>query len=411
MRNILVICSLLISNLSTNVIAQERPSGIRFSEGTWKELLEYAKVQGKVIFVDVYTDWCGPCKRMDSEVFPLAEVGNFYNDNFISHRLNAEKGEGPVLAKKYGVKVYPTWLFVDAEGILIQRSTGYLEADALIALGKSALRPTGAAKKLALMQKRFEAGERNADFLQEYLDLRTINQLDNSTVLDVYVPALGGKGLDEAAIRRLIDYAGRSWSAAIPRISVGLLKFEDRELREMAKVFFNNSLYYIWGNAIKDADWKLAGQVWHITERLYPHLDDSSRLTADNAGVHHFSKLRDVTGLKKVGYRLAQRQMSISDSTMAKMDRELFDEAMKPFLTGKRDSTKIPNFSTEKRLVASQFSANVAVLLYTVANAFQQVLPANDPARRDALIWAKRAAAIRPQPVYTDLVHQLEGSK
>ena len=402
---------LILLLLSTNVNAQDRTSGIRFNEGTWKELLEYAKVQGKVVFVDVYTDWCGPCKRMESEVFPLAEVGNFYNANFISYRLNAEKGEGPGLAKKYGVKVYPTWLFVDAEGILIQRSTGFLEADAMIDLGQKALNPADATNKLAVMQKRFDAGERSAAFLRDFLDLRTVKQLDNSTVLDAYIPLLVKQTLDAANIRRLMDYAGRSWSAAIPLIADGMQRFELRERREMARNFFNGSLYYIWGSAIKEADWKLAGRVWDIAERLYPDLDDATRLTADNAGVHHFSKSGDAANLRKVGYRLAQRQMAIGDAMLVKMDSQMFDEAMRPFVTGQRDSTKIPNFSDQKRLVASQFSANVAVLLYTVANAFLQVLPANDPARRDALAWAKRAAAIQPQPVYRDLVKKLEGAK
>lgn len=43
--------------------------GIRFAEGSWKELLETAKKEGKLIFVDCYTEWCQPCKQMEQQVF------------------------------------------------------------------------------------------------------------------------------------------------------------------------------------------------------------------------------------------------------------------------------------------------------------------------------------------------------
>ncbi len=49
--------------------------GIVFEQGTWKEVLEKAKQTNKPIFIDVYTSWCGPCKKMSKDIFPLAEVG------------------------------------------------------------------------------------------------------------------------------------------------------------------------------------------------------------------------------------------------------------------------------------------------------------------------------------------------
>ena len=58
--------------------------GIRFAEGSWKELLETAKKEGKLIFVDCYTEWCQPCKQMEQQVFPSKKVGKFYNEHFIN---------------------------------------------------------------------------------------------------------------------------------------------------------------------------------------------------------------------------------------------------------------------------------------------------------------------------------------
>lgn len=52
-------------------------TGIRFAEGSWKELLETAKKEGKLIFVDCYTEWCQPCKQMEQQVFPSKKWGSF----------------------------------------------------------------------------------------------------------------------------------------------------------------------------------------------------------------------------------------------------------------------------------------------------------------------------------------------
>lgn len=53
--------------------------GIKFFNGSWKELIEEARQKNQMIFVDVYTDWCGPCKYMDKFVFTEQTVADKYN--------------------------------------------------------------------------------------------------------------------------------------------------------------------------------------------------------------------------------------------------------------------------------------------------------------------------------------------
>ena len=86
----LVLSIVILCGFSISLLAQ----GIQFREGSWKEILEIAKKENKLVFVDNYTSWCGPCKKMVSEVFPLKEVGDFYNANFICYKLDCEKGDG-----------------------------------------------------------------------------------------------------------------------------------------------------------------------------------------------------------------------------------------------------------------------------------------------------------------------------
>lgn len=96
------------------------------------EVLDKARAEGKMVFVDCYTSWCGPCKKLASEVFPQQEVGDFFNPRFVSLKLDMEQGEGLAMAKKWDVSVYPTLIFLDAEGEVMFQTTGARDAGQLV---------------------------------------------------------------------------------------------------------------------------------------------------------------------------------------------------------------------------------------------------------------------------------------
>ncbi len=115
---------------------------ISFEKGDWASVLAKAKQENKMVFVDFYTTWCAPCKVMDRDVFPLTEVGDLYNKNFINYKIDAEKGEGIALAEKYNVKAYPTYIFTDSEGNFLHQVIGAFSAGEFINHGKTALDPS-----------------------------------------------------------------------------------------------------------------------------------------------------------------------------------------------------------------------------------------------------------------------------
>ena len=89
-------CSLLASAVLN---AQDRV--ISFEERTWAEIKAKAAKEKKAIFLDAYTSWCGPCKKIAKEVFTKNEVADYYNTNFVNASFDMEKGEGPKLAKQF----------------------------------------------------------------------------------------------------------------------------------------------------------------------------------------------------------------------------------------------------------------------------------------------------------------------
>ncbi len=138
---------------------------IHFREGSFAEALQAAKAENKLVFMDCYTSWCGPCKRMASQEFVQEQVGEYFNPRFVCVKIDMEKGEGVELRKKYDVNAYPTLLVLNAEGELLSRHAGYLEADKLIEFAENGVKGGG----LAEMHKRYAAGERSVEFIRDYL--------------------------------------------------------------------------------------------------------------------------------------------------------------------------------------------------------------------------------------------------
>lgn len=100
----------------------------------WKynlqDALKSAKVQHKPIMIDFYTDWCGWCKKLDSDTYSDPKV-NAAAKKFICVKINAEKE--PNLANKYGVSGFPTIIFLDSNGAVLSKIPGYLPPDRFLA--------------------------------------------------------------------------------------------------------------------------------------------------------------------------------------------------------------------------------------------------------------------------------------
>ncbi len=73
---------------------------------TWEEAIELNEENPKKLFVDVYTDWCGWCKKMDKSTFQDEDIVKYMNDNFYPIKLNAEQKED-IVYKGHTFKFVP----------------------------------------------------------------------------------------------------------------------------------------------------------------------------------------------------------------------------------------------------------------------------------------------------------------
>ncbi len=109
---------------------------IEFVKSDYLAQIDLAKATGKPVFIDFYTDWCGPCRVMDRDVFRDGKMAAFFNKHFINLKINAEKGDGIALAKQYGISAYPTLLFLNAQGAETKRVVGISTASKLVKIGE-----------------------------------------------------------------------------------------------------------------------------------------------------------------------------------------------------------------------------------------------------------------------------------
>lgn len=144
--------------------------GIKFENGTWEDVLAKAKSENKVIFVDVFTQWCGPCKMVAKTVFPQEKVGEFYNANFINYQIDAESAAGKEFVKKHPVAAYPTFFFLNGQDELVMQSGGAQDMDMFIQTGKQALiyAKYGGLEK---MEQLIAQGSTDKNLLKDYYEM------------------------------------------------------------------------------------------------------------------------------------------------------------------------------------------------------------------------------------------------
>ncbi len=159
----IILLLLLLGLFSQQAIAQD--AGMEFFHGTWQETLDAAQKERKLIFVDAYTEWCGPCKMMSRNTFTDPEVGKVYNKNFVNYKFDMEKGEGPEFARKYGITAYPTLFFINFKGEVVHKVVGYRAPDKFLGEAEIALRPENLA---AYDNMKYKAGDLEGEKLLAY---------------------------------------------------------------------------------------------------------------------------------------------------------------------------------------------------------------------------------------------------
>ncbi len=247
--------------MGSNTYAQ---SGIQFTQGTWKELLAKADKENKLIFMDAYAEWCGPCKMMARDVFTAEEVGNYFNTKFINVKMDMEKGEGIGLSRDFGIMAYPTLLFIDETGEVVHRAVGYHTKDLLLNLGEAALDPS---RNFGSINAKYESGDRSPDLLKN-LALARYDAMDGSysQVAEEYLATQKNWNTEdnmEFIFRMVSDLDSKMADFMLNNQQAFVTKFGDRAIAGKVNELVQNTI----SRAETEADLKKVEQLY---AKIYP---------------------------------------------------------------------------------------------------------------------------------------------
>ncbi len=290
--------------------------GIEFFDGSWEEALEAAEQENKLIFVDGYASWCGPCKRMARDVFPDAEVGSFFNDNFISLKLDMEKGQGVEFRKNYPVRAFPTLFFIASNGKIVIKETGARRANDLIALGQKAIKKSDQSD---VYLKLYEQGDR--DFKTVYNLVRSLNSAGKPSlqIANEYIDSQSDLNTPDN-LRFLLEAASEIDS----RIFDLLVDHKSAVIKQEGQQKWDDKVYAAgMRTAMKAANYKEAGLLKAVQKSIKKHVPSKSA-DFDFYSSTNYSKITaDVDSYIKATKKYAKSEVKGDARRLHRLSKEI----------------------------------------------------------------------------------------
>ena len=332
--------SLICLTVSVLAINQTFSQGINFRQDDWQNVLVQAKAQKKLIFVDIYTAWCGPCKEMDKKTFTDVSVGDKFNARFINYKVDAEKGFGITLAKRYNVTSYPTCLFVDPSENLIYKQEGLLRAPDLVKEADMVLNNQANAKPLYALDKLYENGRRDTEFLNEYIAVRSLYaNIDNRDLVEEYVKSLTPIQYSADKTLRIIVNNGFKIDGKAFDL---LLKFREKAESlfeggvEKVNRAFSQSINEVFDVALKNKNQIMFDKALTANLKALPNTADRVN---DKNKLAFYLAMKDVNKFSEAAEQyLDQYVMFVQIESIRKQDLWEYEKIMQNYKLGIRDS-------------------------------------------------------------------------
>lgn len=252
---------LLISNIYC--LAQQT-AGIKFEkELSWKDIKQKAKKENKFIFLDAYTTWCIPCRNMAVNIFPQAQVGDFFNKNFINvavqiditkkdnENVKSWYKDAKMIADIYKIDAYPTYLFFNQNGILVHFIKGGSgNASDFVAKAKEAFDPK---TQFFNLKSEYKRGKRDSVFLLSLINAaKDVNDDSLPAFINVYLKTQNNS-LTQQNINfivrgtRKISDIGFDILLNYPRKIDSIIGKSER-MKILSKIVFNEQIYPLLSN-------------------------------------------------------------------------------------------------------------------------------------------------------------------
>lgn len=138
------------------------------TQSDWETAVKEANETGKLLFLDIYATWCGPCKYLESNIYPDVELGKYYNSHFINLKLDGETEFGRMKVMQYGLQAYPTMYYLSSSEDMLAKVVGVKQAPELNAFGEKVVRNSD---KLVEFKRDYNNDKLKAPELMAYREL------------------------------------------------------------------------------------------------------------------------------------------------------------------------------------------------------------------------------------------------
>ncbi len=379
--------------------AQESTSGIAFQKGEFQSILDKAKAENKLIFMDVYTTWCGPCKMLDRNTFSDAEVGNTFNAQFVAYKLDAEKGEGMEIAAKYEVDAYPSMLFINGNGDLVHRVVGYIQPDELLKNAKKAVLKKANMKPLSWFTENYAAKKGDQDFMFGYVSQLKIEGKNNTQQLNEYLGLLSPtEKATEPVVTLVVENLEKLEGPGFDLLA-NVVQHTDTYSEEVV----NKAGYGLW--ALKNAAMQQALETKDraLLDTLIQATKKTDGAEATDQIVNYelqFAKATgDLNAARKMTEQLSENLMKLNKADLAKKDQEQYQAILKN--AGEEVDTTSADFKVMEPMMKKSVTNSTAMTLNNLAWSYVETM--KDKADwSKALAWSARSLELNRDASYLD---------
>ena len=380
---------ILLLGMGVGLIAQENAAGISFQQGEFQAMLDKAKAENKLIFMDVYTTWCGPCKMLDRNTFSDAQVGSKFNASFVNYKLDAEKGEGINIARKYEVRAYPNMLFINGQGEVVHRVVGYRPPEELLKEAETAAKLLEGMKPLSWFDENYAAKKTDKAFMQAYLGKLKDSGKDNTKILNEYLALVSINERGTETVVKLAAENLKQLDGPAYQLLAGIMREAGKYSNASVQAAYSalgklkNELF---NKAVQAKDHKLLDRLMQISKET-----DGPGAEAQIAQYEfEFAKATgDLSVVRKIMEQKANSFLSLSNDALKKQDAESLTLFKKQAILEGEDTTSA-QFVLMREKMKNTVTRNTALELNELAMKYLESMPEKADLTK-ALAWSTRS--------------------
>lgn len=314
--------------------------------------------------------------------------------------MDAEKGEGINIARKYAVRAYPNMLFINGQGEVVHRVVGYRPPEELLKEGETAAQKAATMKPLSWFDDNYAAKKTDKGFMQAYATQLKIANKDNSKVLGEYLTLLSPEEkVAEPAVKLAADNLTQLEGPAYELLA-GIMRETSKHSRGVLQAAYTGLMQVkssTFQKAVLTKDRKLLDKLIQVSKET----DGAGAAAQIEQYEIEFAKATgDLSVVRKATEKKAEGFMQYKNEDLAKMDKEQYAFVKKQAILEEVDTTSA-QFKIMAETMQHLASKDIAMELNNLAWSYVNTMTDKADLSK-ALAWSARSLELDRDANYLD---------